>query len=570
MASLTGSRLGFRGDVRLFFGSLVGFLAALIIILLLLLQSFLEHARDATRRNWENAARMVLDDVERSNLLADPASLEARLAILQSRYGIAGVTVVQRGRVLSVGVAPSQPDVERLVRAFQGATFTFVFDNSALKTIGTTFLASATICVLAIVISTVLLVFYLPRITAPIDRMLATAGEVETRDPAHDEQQYLIDTFRKSIVTLREQEAELQRMHDVQKERADDLERVTGALTRSLTSGFLAIDPSGTVVELNAAAREILHSSDDVAGRPVQEAFGNGAFVDAVRAAVEQRVGLRRVEVHSDVDDQIIGLTTVPLLGEQQQLLGVLALFTDLTPIRSLENRVRELQTLADLGEISTGIAHEFRNSLATILGYLRLLRREPLAAKSLEAVERAEREASELSDAVSSLLAFARPMRLSTSRVDLYELVCDLAGRIEPPDSVRVDCEGSSAYVEGDAALLSRAFENLLRNALDSVVAKGGGTIRIAVDAAPRPAVRIDDDGVGLDPADVPRLLLPFQSQKAGGYGLGLPLARKIALLHDARLELTGQPGAGARATVEFFGGEAQPALQFVTTSRV
>jgi signal transduction histidine kinase len=304
----------------------------------------------------------------------------------------------------------------------------------------------------------------------------------------------------------------------------------------------------------------------------VQEAFGNSAFVEAVRAAVEQRVGLRRVEVRGgdDADEQIIGLTTVPLLGEQQQLLGVLALFTDLTPIRNLENRVRDLQTLADLGEISTGIAHEFRNSLATILGYLRLLRREPLAAKSLEAVERAEREASELSAAVSSLLAFARPMRLSTSRVELYELVCDLVRRIEPPESVCIECAGSSVGVEGDAALLSRAFENLLRNALDSVVAKGGGTIRVTVDAAPRPAVRIEDDGVGLDPADVPRLLLPFQSQKAGGYGLGLPLARKIALLHDARLELTGEPGRGARATVEFFGGAAaQPALQFVTTQR-
>ena len=324
-------------------------------------------------------------------------------------------------------------------------------------------------------------------------------------------------------------------------------------------------------MEINAAAKEILRSSDDVVGRPVHEAFGDNAFVGAVRAAVEQRVGLRRMELRlgDDASEQIIGLTTVPLLGEQQQLLGVLALFTDLTPIRNLENRVRELQTLADLGEISTGIAHEFRNSLATILGYLRLLRQEPLAEKSLAAVERAEQEASELSAAVSSLLAFARPMRLSMSSVDLYELLCELAKRIDAPESVRIECGGKSVSVDGDAALLSRAFENLLRNAVDSVVAKGGGTIRITVDDAPRPNVRVEDDGVGLDPADVPRLLLPFQSQKAGGYGLGLPLSRKIALLHNARLELTGQPGEGARATVEFFGAEATPALQFVTTKR-
>ena len=563
------TRLGFRRDVRLFFGALVGFLSALILILLLLLQGFLQHARDAAAQNRANVVRMTLDDVERSNLLADSGSLEARLTILAARYDVAGVTVAKGSQLIKVGVPPAQPGVETIVRSFQGATFTFVFDAAPGKTMTTTFIASAVICVLAIVIGTVLLLFYLPRITAPIEHMLDTAKELEARDPDHDEQQYLIDTFRKSIATLREQEVELQRMHDAQKERADDLERVTGALTRSLSSGFLAIDPSGRVVEINTAGREILRLHDNVAGEPLAGAFGDNAFADALRSAVEQGVGLRRVEIaHGENGEQIIGLTTVPLLGESLQLLGVLALFTDLTPIRNLETRVRELQTLADLGEISTGIAHEFRNSLATILGYLRLVRQEPLPEKALASVARAETEATELSAAVTSLLTFASPMRLSMSKVDLYELLCDLAERLGAPDSARIECRGKSVVVDADAALLARAFENLLRNAVDAVVAKGGGAVRVTIDDAPRPLVRIEDDGVGIDPADVPRLLLPFQSQKSGGYGLGLPLSRKIALLHNATLELTGEPGRGATATVTF-AAETPAALQFVTTER-
>jgi signal transduction histidine kinase len=561
-----GTRIGFRRDVRLFFGSLVGFLSALILILLLLLQGFLEHARDAAAQNRANVVRMTVDDVERSNLLADSGSLEARLTILAARYDVAGITVAKGSQVIRVGVPATQPGVETIVRSSQGATFTFIFDAAPLKTMTTTFIASAVICVLAIVISTVLLLFYLPRIIVPFEHMLDTANELEARDPGHDEQQYLIDTFRKSIATLREQEAELLRMHDAQKERADDLERVTSALTRSLSSGFLAIDPQGLVVEINAAGREILRLHENVAGEPIADAFGDSAFASALRSAVEQGVGLRRVEIA--LGAQIIGLTTVPLLSESLQLLGVLALFTDLTPIRTLETRVRELQTLADLGEISTGIAHEFRNSLATILGYLRLVRQEALPDKALAAVERAEREATELSAAVTSLLTFASPMRLSMSKVDLRELLCDLAERLGAPDSVRVECSGESVVVDADAALLSRAFENLLRNAVDAVVAKGGGAVRVTIDDEPRPRVRIEDDGVGIDPADVPRLLLPFQSQKAGGYGLGLPLSRKIALLHNATLELTGEPGGGATATVTF-AAETPAALQFVTIER-
>ena len=564
-ASPALTRIGFRRDVRLFFGSLVGFLAVLILVLLLLLQNFLEHAQAATRQNWSNVVQMTIDDIERFNLIADPSSLEARLSILQARYGVAGITVTRRGRVITVGQGRGD-NVERMVRTFQGATIVFVFDTSDLTTISRTFWATAVICLLGTAIATMLVIFYLPRITQPIESMLDAASQLEQRDPAHDEQQYLIDTFRKSIVTLREQEAELQRMHDLQKERADDLARVTAALTRSLTSGFMAIDPQGRVVEINSAGREILHPSGDVAGAPLEQAFGRTPFSDAVRSAVEQRVGLTRLELQ--LGKQTIGLTTVPLVGQEQQFLGVLALFTDLTHIRDLEGRVRELQTLADLGEISAGIAHEFRNSLAAILGYLRLVRLESLADKPRTSVERAEKEATQLSAAVDSLLGFARPMRLNKTTVDLLELVCEVAAKIEKPESVTIDCDGASVAIAGDAALLSRAFDNLIRNAIDSVVEKGGGRIRIQVAASPRPSVRIEDDGIGVDPADVTRLMLPFQSGKAKGYGLGLPLARKIALLHGASFELTGSVGEGAVASIEFFAVEPTPALQFVTTT--
>ncbi len=568
-ASPALTKISFRRDVRLFFGALVGFLAFLIIFQLLLLQSFLSQARQATWDNWSNIVRMTVDDIQHSNMLADPASADARLSILKDRYGIAGVTVMRSGHEVTVGVPASVDNVQSFVRTVQGSTVIFVFDSSQLRTLDVTFWATTSISLLATAIGAMLLGFYLPRITRPIEDMLDAASQIEERQPYGDEQQYLIDTFRKSIATMKAQEIELKRMHDAQKSRADDLERVTAALTRSLASGFLAVDPDGRVVEMNSAAREILHHGAEAGGVIVEEAFGRSAFTAAIRNAVDQRVGLSRVEIEigKGGTEQTIGLTTVPLIGEHQQFLGVLALFTDLTHIRGLEERVREMQTLADLGEISAGIAHEFRNSLSAILGYLRLARREDLPERPRASVEKAEKEAGELSSAVDSLLAFARPMQLAKSEVDLFDLVCAIAEKVARPESVRVECEGDHVEVQADAALLSRAFENLVRNAVESVTEKGGGEVRIRVRALPRPAVTIADDGIGVDPADIPRLLLPFQSHKAAGYGLGLPLSRKIALLHGATLTLQGSPGAGATATVEFLAAERAPVVQFVST---
>jgi signal transduction histidine kinase len=560
-------KLSFSRDVRLFFGALVGFLTFLIILLLILMQSFVGYVRDATTRGWENVATLTVEVINETNLLADPSSLGARLTILQTRYGIAGITVTSPNAPPAIiGLSADEEGVEYLVRDVHGGKVTLVFDASRLRTIERTFYATAIICIVACVLSILLVALYLPKITRPVEEMLSAASELEERSPEHDDQEYLTETFRNSIATLKRQEAELRQMHDAQKNRADDLERVTAALTRSLTSGFLAVDPKANVVEMNAAGRQIIPPISGPSGVPIETAFGTNAFSAAIRRAVDERLAMSRVEVQLDDDastPKTIGLTTAPLMSADQNFVGLLALFTDLTPVRMLEGRVRDLQTLADLGQISAGIAHEFRNSLATMLGYLRLARRESLAERPLAQIEKAEKEGSMLAAAVDGLLAFARPMRLVTAPVSLAEVIQPIADELASSSGIPIHYNGGDATIEGDAALLRRAFENLLRNAVESVQEKGSGDVTVRIADEPHPQVEIHDTGMGVDPAEVPRLLLPFQSQKASGYGLGLPLARKILMLHGGTLALRGTPGTGAVVVADFL--MAEP-VQFVT----
>lgn len=563
-------KLSFSRDVRLFFGALTGFLTFLIVLLLLLMQSFLGHLREATSRSWENIATLTVEVINETNLLSDRASLGARLTILQTRYGIAGITVTTPGTPPTIiGLSADEEGVESVVRDVHGGKVTVVFDASRLRGIERTFLATAVICLIACALSVLLVGLYLPKITGPVEEMLSAASELEERSPDHDEQAYLTETFRNSIVTLKRQEEELRQMHDAQKNRADDLERVTAALTRSLTSGFVAVDPEANVVEVNAAGRQIIQPIAGPSGLPIETAFGDNAFSAAIRRAVAGQLALSRVELQLADEGsapRMIGLTTAPLMSDANKFVGLLALFTDLTPVRMLEGRVRDLQTLADLGQISAGIAHEFRNSLATMLGYLRLARRESLAERPLAQIEKAEKEGSMLAAAVDGLLAFARPMRLVTAPVSLAEVIQPIAEELASssgvPVAVTIDPKGGDATIEGDAALLRRAFENLLRNAVESVQEKGSGEVSIRITAEPHPQVEIQDSGMGIDPAEVPRLLLPFQSQKASGYGLGLPLARKIIMLHGGTLALRGTPGTGAVAEADFL--MAEP-VQFV-----
>lgn len=550
------TRVGFRRDLKLFLGLLVGFLAVLIALLVVMLQGFLQHTNEVIWAGWNAAADSAIRDLGASSQ-NDPGNMRAQVPLLQSRYGIAGVVIEPvHKRPETVGVPPNAANVETIRRSTAAGSVVFVFDASMLRAMTHTFWATALISLLASAGGLVLLMLYLPRITAPIEAMLDSAATIGEKSPAVDEQVYLIETFRGAIEKLKAQEAELLRLHHAEKMRADDLERVTAALTRSITSGFLSVDPEGRIVDLNGVAREILKppgGDAPLAGRPLTEAFVPSEFTSALEAAVTSRVAITRAEVSMGGEEaRIAGLTTVPLFGEGTEYLGMLALFTDLTPMRRLESRLRDMQSLADLGEISAGIAHEFRNSLSTILGNLRLVRNGELPAASLRSVDSAEREASLLAGAVDALLAYGRPMQLDAQPTDVLELLQDVVSRIGAQHQVPITCRGERALVDADAPVLARAFENLVRNAVESVEENGRGEVHVSVRSGPRVEVRVEDTGVGLADSDVSRLFLPFQSNKRGGYGIGLPLVKKIVLLHEGEIRLTGEPGRGATAVVE------------------
>jgi signal transduction histidine kinase len=146
--------------------------------------------------------------------------------------------------------------------------------------------------------------------------------------------------------------------------------------------------------------------------------------------------------------------------------------------------------------------------------------------------------------------------MALHPEPIDLRELVDSVVARLEASaNGIAVHVEGD-ATIAGDRALLSRAIENVIRNAVESVQAKNGtGRVEVSIDPA-RHTLTVRDNGVGLDPQNAARMFLPFQSDKPAGFGLGLALTKKIVLLHGGAIRLTGAPGEGATVEMELGGG--------------
>jgi signal transduction histidine kinase len=221
---------------------------------------------------------------------------------------------------------------------------------------------------------------------------------------------------------------------------------------------------------------------------------------------------------------------------------------------RRMEDAMREREALVRAGELTAGIAHEVRNGLGTILGYARLLERAGLPEDHQAAARSIREECETLETVVRRFTDFVRLDALQLGETDLSALLSRVVAReVRGRDGVRASIVGLDAplVVRADEGLLERALENVVRNAVEAAAAGGGHVVVSACrDAGGRVEVRIEDDGPGLAP-DHPGEIRAFYTTRPGGLGLGLPLARKILLLHEGSLQLGNGPSGGAEVIV-------------------
>jgi signal transduction histidine kinase len=252
--------------------------------------------------------------------------------------------------------------------------------------------------------------------------------------------------------------------------------------------------------------------------------------------------------------------TTVSPLFEAGTLNGAIGLFTDLTAAKALEEQLRLKESLAAVGELTAGIAHEFRNGLATILGYSKLFDLTMLPEAYRPYVQSIRAEAESLGQVVTNFLNFARPAQLSLGKVDL-RAVCERAA-----DEVRADARvlggdvtvrGTFGTLEGDEVLLKQAFSNLLRNAVEACAGAEVApvvVIEAKMDAAHRTVhISVDDNGPGVPPDNRDQIFKPFFTSKRSGTGLGLALVQKIIVFHNGRVTVgeSDLGGASFRVTL-------------------
>jgi len=390
----------------------------------------------------------------------------------------------------------------------------------------------------------------------------SVAGELgASSDPGGEEGQFLLETFQMVVSRLKEKERQLAEMHRREKTRADDTEALATDIIQCMTTGLVGLDETGKIAVVNPAAERIFRSrAIELRGRAFSEALqGSGELSDWVLGAFSggEFFLRRRVEYKRSGGDTIhLGASVLPLRTGGGALRGALCLFADLTEVIKLRERLILKENLARLGEVAAGIAHELRNSLATILGNAKLLRRAGIQKDAAALVDALAEEGASMSRVVSEFLTFARPERLRIERFDLHRMCSELVRDLTPiAAEVGVDLEvdGASVETEADELLVRKAVSNLILNAIQACEpVPGGNVVRINVSTeGSYGIVRVADEGAGIPEENLARIFTPFFTTKADGTGLGLAMVQKVAISHNGRIEVERGDRRGAVFTL-------------------
>jgi two-component system nitrogen regulation sensor histidine kinase GlnL len=348
----------------------------------------------------------------------------------------------------------------------------------------------------------------------------------------------------------------------------------------SLGDAVILFDEDDRITFFNQAAEELTGLPEAQAlERPCAEVFhaapAIAAIVGRTRTLVHSQscgeealpVGQRRVPVR---------LSCSPIWNADGDAHGVALVIQDLSYQKKLEDEARRNETLARLGGLVAGLAHEVKNPLGGIKGAAQLLAKRFADQPQIgEYTGVMIREIDRLSRLVEQLLTLGAPATPAFEPINVHKIIHEVRALMATEIAakyiaVRLEIDPSLPDVRGEEAQLTHVFLNLVKNAVEAMpehgmltittrmetdfhIVRGAAARAAAAGAVPGKFLRVEvaDTGPGFPETDIDRVFEPFFSTKPRGSGLGLAICQRIVALHGGDIRAENRRRGGAAITV-------------------
>ncbi len=335
-------------------------------------------------------------------------------------------------------------------------------------------------------------------------------------------------------------------------------------ILENMSSGVIVIDNSQKITLFNKMAGEITGFNPDKAlGKKYSELFKNSendesSLLDTLRNEKKYYKKDKTIDTADGEGNPVVSSTSI-IMDENEEVLGAVEIFEDLSELKELQEEVRRNQTLVELGEMAANIAHEMRNPLGGIGGFATLLERDLKDdPQKQKLVRRIIEGINGLNKITTDVLMYTRKREPEFSNQNIKNIIQETIVLIDieaQESNIKIEYKYTKEDVvaEIDPDLIKRMILNLLKNALHAM--PEGGELGIDLSwkmLQNMMTVKIKDSGIGISEAERGRIFNPFYTTDSKGTGLGLAIVKRVVDVHRGVLKLNSETGKGTEFVIQ------------------
>ncbi len=318
-------------------------------------------------------------------------------------------------------------------------------------------------------------------------------------------------------------------------------------------------DLDGSILRVNSAFEELFGwTSEEIVGSNLE--FIPPSMADE-REGWSKQIGRGRpfvltetVRLRKDGTEVHVSISESPVYDEDGLIVAFISISRDMTEHNKMEELLRRSEKLTTVGQLAAGVAHEIRNPLTTLRGFLQMQQRTKVINQMHTDIMLSELDRINL--IVSEFLILAKPQAVQYEIKDVRFTLGDVVSLLDSEAHLhniefQTYFSSSSILVHCEENQLKQVFINILKNAMESM--PNGGTITLYLDGdnGREAVIRIKDEGEGISKERLEKLGEPFYTNKEKGTGLGLMVTQRIIEGHKGVLRIDSEVGKGTVVTI-------------------
>lgn len=370
----------------------------------------------------------------------------------------------------------------------------------------------------------------------------------------------LFERFYEMIHTIQEFKTDLQLKEEQLKEQKEFLRKVIDMNP----SYIYAIDKAGTFTLVNESLAKFLGTkTEHLSGAKINDFKfkAESNIVDDFKEMEETREGLGRgrILIEEEFKDnkgntRWVETVILPILSPQHEVEQLLFVSTDITERTIAEKLLRKSEKLAVVGELAAGVAHEIRNPLTSINGFMYLLKED--YQKDPTYIEIMESELERINFITNEFLTLGKPQVMNFQQKDISVLLESVRALLDTKAALHnvnmtLEFEPTIPFLYCDKNQLKQVFINIIKNAIEAM--PNGGEVKVEARIQENNlVVQVADQGHGIPQDRMAKLGEPFYSSKEKGIGLGLMISYKIIEAHNGEINIESEIEKGTIVSVK------------------